>query len=728
MFFIRIRCGQECMHIMSVLADGRTAHAEPNDALVQRKQSFRSWFFSYELYIIVIIASVLRLYGLNTVEFDGDQADFFRLAHDAVIHGHLMATSTTASIGVYNPPAFIYALMIPAAFSANPIGGSIETALLAVFGVFVTYWFTRRYYGRVAATIASSLSAVTSVSIFYSRFIWNPNFLLGFVPLFILVLFRGAVDRKRGWLFPAIFLYGLLYAWHGSALLLAAPFVVALLLAPKKTIHWRDIVLGVLSLLVLYTPYIVWLRATHTSVLQVFLQAGSGSPVIDNAFWHLYLRFLNPYDQPFTNTASLLYGWQRYFNWLQPVMEVLILAALLFVVLLVLFLRTKKNDAAATRVMAAGGRKLGHWVQDLRESPYRCGLLILLSWQIFPLLAIVRHTLQLFPHYLLILMPGPFILIGILLAKSADWFRTSGRWYRFVSRHIYAFSALIILFQAIAGTVAVVDASLGHYIDPNLYFPYYTNSLNSLQQAVAKTDQIAQQEHLRRVIVVANPSAKSPLRYLSEQLHTPATVVDDTCLLLPTSTTGPTVVLVPPDETMVDAFFSSPYARVRKTYTSPALKGDPFHLYLVDPLPATAAQATLSSDVQFVSAQPQNLVKQSWVLTRWNLLQSAPASTRVTYSYQFTDTAASSKQAPQVCTTTSIQAGDQLMVFFPHADTQTPLRIQVERSSSVPYTIGIRLFGAIPLAFDTFRQDSTPWTLLKTSAGASTITVPVTSL
>src|SRR5579864_503377 len=154
---------------MSVRADGKAAHAEPNDVSVRKKSVFRSWVFSYEIYLIVLVATLLRLYGLNTVEFDGDQADFFRLAHDAVIHGHLVATSTTASIGVYNPPIFIYALMIPAAFSANPIGGSIETALLAVFGVFLTYWFTRRYYGRMAATIASSLSAITSVSVFYSR-------------------------------------------------------------------------------------------------------------------------------------------------------------------------------------------------------------------------------------------------------------------------------------------------------------------------------------------------------------------------------------------------------------------------------------------------------------------------------------------------------------------------------------------------------------------------------
>jgi hypothetical protein len=104
---------------MNVLADGQATHMEPDDVLTQRKGSFRSWLFSYEIYIIIIVAAFLRLYGIHTTEFDGDQADFFYMARDAVVHGHLVATSTTASIGVYNPPIFIYLLMIPAAISGN---------------------------------------------------------------------------------------------------------------------------------------------------------------------------------------------------------------------------------------------------------------------------------------------------------------------------------------------------------------------------------------------------------------------------------------------------------------------------------------------------------------------------------------------------------------------------------------------------------------------------------
>ena len=198
-------------------------------------------------------------------------------------------------------------------------------------------------------------------------------------------------------------------------------------------------------------------------------------------------------------------------------------------------------------------------------------------------------------------------------------------------------------------------------------------------------------------------------------------------LLMPGPSAGSAVVLVPPYEKTLDAFFSSGSIHIRTSYTSTRLGGDPFRLYVVDPLPQTAMQETLSSDLQFVSAQTQSLQKKSWVIMRWNLLQSAPASDLTTYSYRFTgmDTVKGSTQTQQVCTSTSTQAGDQLIAFLPHMSNQPALRLQAERSSTTAYIIRTKLFWVFPLAFDTFQQDSTPWISLKTDGSASTITVPV---
>ena len=35
----------------------------------------------------------------------------------------------------------------------------------------------------------------------------------------------------------------------------------------------------------------------------------------------------------------------------------------------------------------------------LRANPYRCGLLLLLVWQIVPILLLTRHSIGLYAHY-----------------------------------------------------------------------------------------------------------------------------------------------------------------------------------------------------------------------------------------------------------------------------------------------------------------------------------------
>src|SRR6266581_2806531 len=117
----------------------------------------RSWLCTWEIYPILFVAAFLRFYQINTSEFDGDQALVFRMAHDAIYHGLLPATSNIASIRIVNPPAVIYLLMLPAAFSANPLWCAIYVALFNTAAVLLTYVFTRRYFGRFAAIVATLL-------------------------------------------------------------------------------------------------------------------------------------------------------------------------------------------------------------------------------------------------------------------------------------------------------------------------------------------------------------------------------------------------------------------------------------------------------------------------------------------------------------------------------------------------------------------------------------------
>src|SRR4051812_23129229 len=84
---------------------------------VARLATLRSWLLCWEIYPILLVAAFLRLYQLNTTEFNNDQANLFQMARHAVIYDLIPATSNIASVGIYNPPASIDIFMLPAALT-----------------------------------------------------------------------------------------------------------------------------------------------------------------------------------------------------------------------------------------------------------------------------------------------------------------------------------------------------------------------------------------------------------------------------------------------------------------------------------------------------------------------------------------------------------------------------------------------------------------------------------
>ncbi len=192
-----------------------------------RTSRLRSLLTTWELYPIILLAGFLRFYQITVTEFDDDQTAIFRMAYNAVHHGLLPVMSNGASIGIAQPPGVIYLNMLPALFSANPLGSVLLVAFLTLIGVVLTYFFTRRYYGRFAGTVAALLYGTAAAPVHYARFIWQPNVMPPFTVLFFFALFRGVVERCKGWFFFALVLLGILYQMHETTLLLAVPLAIA---------------------------------------------------------------------------------------------------------------------------------------------------------------------------------------------------------------------------------------------------------------------------------------------------------------------------------------------------------------------------------------------------------------------------------------------------------------------------------------------------------------------
>src|SRR5260370_4616334 len=175
-------------------------------SVVKRRNKAFALLRTWELYPILFIAASLRLYRIDTVLFVDDQAVVFSMARDAIVHGLWPITSNRASLGILNFPLVVYLFMLPAAISSNPLWAEVMVGLLNTIAVLLAYLFVRRYYGRLAGTIVALFYATCMMALAYSGDIWPQSVLPPFVMLFLFCLFRGVVERRRGWLFPAILL------------------------------------------------------------------------------------------------------------------------------------------------------------------------------------------------------------------------------------------------------------------------------------------------------------------------------------------------------------------------------------------------------------------------------------------------------------------------------------------------------------------------------------------
>lgn len=663
----------------------------------------RSWLCVWEVYPILCVAAFLRFYQINTTEFDEDQVMVFRMAHDAIYHGLLPATSNIASIRIVNPPAVIYLLMLPAAFSANPLGGAVFVGLFNVIAVLLTYVFVRHYYGRVAAIIASLLYATATEPLYFSRFIWQQNLIAPFVVLFIFTLFRGVVDRRKGWLFPALLLLGILFQLHETTIILGVPLLVAILLAPG-TIRWRDFAFGIASLLLIFSTYLVWEFYTKLFDLNIILHLAKLRAHFDNQALIYYKLFLSPYDQVPTNTHTLLYALVPLLKWLWYSMPLLLLGGL------------------ATAFIGIFPHTL-HGFHDMwtefRAVPQRGGFVLLLAWQIAPILILSRHSEPVFPYYLLLLMPGPFILIGLFLSKAIEWLKQLDRRWFIIRYGMYVVTGFVIIGQLLGSTATLIDETNG-----NIKHGYTYNTLNSLQNALTEAEQLALHRHLNHVYIATDLFTQAALRYLAEQMQTPTTLFDAShCLVLPNPTSGPAVLLVGPYDKLTGILLGR-FAVATLIDQPERLGGAPFQLYIVQPISglkqATSNEA-FANNLQLLDKWPRQLSfeNSTWLTTRWGFMRSALPQYRTTYTYTLQallhGNSNKGLNISSQCVFTSMRAGDELLVSFQlptSAFLAASMTISATTYTTTPFDLS---YG--PFHFENIRDQRTQTIALETTAG-----------
>lgn len=530
----------------------------------------KHWYLDWPLYLILAVSAFLHFFRIQTTEFDFDQANLFQLAHDAIVHGLIPLSSNQASIGVLHAPFFIYILLPAAALSSNPLGGAITVALFSTVAAIFAYWFTYRYFGQLPAIVAGLLNATAYVPLKYSNTIWQPDILPFFMILFLFAIFHGAVEHKKGWLFPALTLMAITYQIHPSSIVgLGALLIVALIIAPQ-TVRWRDIFLATGALILLFFPYALLEITDHFADIKGLLSFVHLSAHNDIQALIFYQNLILPFNEVQPIWMTLL-GW---------CIQLLLLVGLMTTIVR-LFQPHQGAHVFAEEQTEVSIRWFQIW-NKLRFNPERVSYLLLLVWQIIPFANLLHHSIDLHMQYFLLFLPGPFILIGLALDEFIHLLK------RFhpnltVAAHIsiVLLSALLIIGQFVSSTEYIIKIREGHFNDRTIQNLPYANDLNSMWNAVHQADQLAQRMHISRIYMSMDTNTQLSMSYLGEILRTPTMIFGyDNCLVLPATGAGPAVYLIGPYADHIDTMLHQ-FASATLVAQPQRLGGRPFKIYIV---------------------------------------------------------------------------------------------------------------------------------------------------
>jgi hypothetical protein len=222
------------------------------------------------------------------------------------------------------------------------------------------------------------------------------------------------------------------------------------------------------------------------------------------------------------------------------------------------------------------------------------------------------------------------------------------------------------------------------------------------------------------VYVATDQYTQTSLDYLAEQMHTPSTLFDASrCLVLPSATAGPAALLIGPYDTLSIALLSH-FARATLVSHPERLGGVPFQLYIVQPIAASKLAPSHEAFVhhlQLLDKQVQQFSFDNsfWLATRWSYIRSAKADYRTTYTYAMMARLDGKTAISSQCISTSIRAGDQLLVTFPlsqRANIPSSMTITAKSFTTMPLNVS---YGSFRL--ENIRDQNTQPLVLQTTEG-----------
>lgn len=229
------------------------------------------------LLLVLLVAALARLHRLDAVEFFHDEAMVSMMAQEMADGQTFPPQGILSSVGIPNPPASIYVMALPFAFSADPVIATGYIALLNIVGVGLLWLIARRYFGFTAALVAGLIFALNPWALLYSRKIWAQDYVNPFMLLALTAALWGYRDGKR-WgqlLALPLMLFAMQIHFAGWALV---PLFAWVGWTGRQNIYRGAVAVSVVLGLLLLLPYLVGfaqtLQADPTRISDVLNRSG----------------------------------------------------------------------------------------------------------------------------------------------------------------------------------------------------------------------------------------------------------------------------------------------------------------------------------------------------------------------------------------------------------------------------------------------------------------------
>jgi hypothetical protein len=204
----------------------------------------------------------LRLYKIGErVNFSMDQGLFLLRSFEIYQNKEITLIGPTASPLVnghhfFQGPLIYYSIIFLMLISGwNVIVASYFLVFFNFLALIFLYLAIKKIFNKKIATITSLLFIFLPVSINFSNFLWNPNFLLILTPIFIFLGSKSINNKNYWWFLIWGILGGICLQFHFQFVLIL--FLTFLFLFFKKQ-NWKNIFLFISGTIIGYLPLLIF--------------------------------------------------------------------------------------------------------------------------------------------------------------------------------------------------------------------------------------------------------------------------------------------------------------------------------------------------------------------------------------------------------------------------------------------------------------------------------------